>query len=126
MDGATELLDRLNDVVGWSHDHGGLRIMACDEGGPESDARGGIPAAGFANNALARQLGQLMSRFRDISGPRDDPGSFGRHLGLNAIARLLEETPSATEGEELFGPFLPAPRPEPRPATTRHNHCVKH
>ena len=52
--------------------------------------------------------------------------ALGRHLGLDAVERALEQRAVAAEGEELLGPCGPAARPEPRPAAAGHDHRVEH
>ncbi len=121
-----ELAYRLDDVISGRDDHDGRRITTDDEGRTQADAGSGVPAARFAHDVIGRQLGQLPARLGLIRLPSDDPGVLGRQEHFDAVHRLLQQRALAAQRQKLFRPLLPAARPKPRTATTRHDHRVKH
>jgi hypothetical protein len=105
---------------------GGVGVLVGDERRPQSHARGGVTADGLAHDSLTRQLRQLAGGLVAVGGGGDDPGAIRGRLRLDAVHRGLQQRALAGEGEELLGPYCPAPGPEPRPAAAGHHHRVQH
>ena len=78
--GPSEFGCRFDDVIRRRDDHDRVRFAAGDQSGAQSDARGRVAPARFADDVGRRQSRQLAARFFSMSFGSDDPCIRGRHL----------------------------------------------
>ena len=126
VNGPTEFLSRLNDMIRRHHHHDRVVVLPSDERGPQADACGGVAAAGLTNDALCRKLRQLQTGLIAMLSGGDDPGALRRHLSLDAFDGLLQQSAVARQAKELLGAFHAAARPKTRAAAACHDERVEH
>ena len=107
-----------DDVVGREDAEDGIGCGALHDHSGERAGRGGIAGAGFAQNALVRDLRKLL---RDGLGEQlvgDDEEALGGGDGTEALDRLLDHGFRAGERENLLGAGTARARPEARAAAS--------
>ncbi len=62
LNGTAKLLDRFNDMIGRRHEHDGVRIVAGNQGGAETDARSRVAAGRFTDDVVGQQTRELAAR----------------------------------------------------------------
>src|SRR5438874_6729106 len=91
MHGTAEFLNRLDDVIGRSHNHGRVGIPPLDEDGAKTDACGGVSAAGLTDNMILHKSWKLFRGLFAVGAGGDDPKVGGGHLCFKAVVGLLQK-----------------------------------
>jgi hypothetical protein len=120
LSGAAKLLDWLDYMIRRHDQHGRRGILSSNQRRSQSDASGRVSPHRLSDYMIRRHGPELADHFPGVHGCRDHPGVLRRNRTFDAIESLLEKGPVAGQAEELFGSFLPAPRPEARSTAPRH------
>jgi len=122
----SELILGGDQVVGGEHgDHRGGVQLADHRGGQ----RYGVERVAAHRLGDVVRLGKARQRFEHrglVTRAGTDVPLLGRDQALEPLERNLQQRPAGDEGNQLFGLFRTAHRPQPRARTARHNQCVSH
>ena len=99
-------------IGGEGPDDGVAAVALGDDSGGQGDGGHGVPRQGLGQNALARQLGQLIGHCRHVRDAGDDRRRGGH--GRQARHRALDQgATGAGQVEEELGMVPPGQRPQP-------------
>ena len=111
------------DAMVRGHDrHDRLGIAAEEDLGGQGDAGGRVARAGFCENVLLRQFGQVSVDQMRLGGGGDHEDALHGNVGGEALRRVLEQARLVEEAQVLLGKGLAARRPEAGSRPARHDH----
>ena len=111
-------------MIGGGHQHDGVRVSGQHCNGGQPDTRRGVPSAGFDQNLVCGDMGQLSGRFNSMSCPGHDPGLLRGNRRLAPTGRLLNQGLVTRHSQKLFGQLTSTLGPETRAGTASHDHCL--
>ncbi len=126
-----EPLHRADHVVGRHDRQLGIGVDIGHQRGGQAHRVGGVPGDRFQDQAVGAQLGQRRPDHVAVPGGRAHPDLLGGQHRLQPGEGLGQQAVRAPvrvgdDVQELLGPGGPGQRPQPRPGTAGHDHCVPH
>ena len=124
-DDAAELRHVQHQGVGRRHHDIGFRMADPDLPAGVSDAGCGVAGAGFGQDILRRDVGQLLTDDADIGLGSDDPDMLRRAECPETVRRQLDQRPAAAQHvDELLRQLRRRHRPKAGAYASRHDYHV--